>query len=94
MLKVIVDKWQRLMIDRNGWNALYLENHDQPRSVSHFARDDPDLRAASAQLLAVFLGFQVGTPFVYQGQELGMTNVPPDWPMDEYKDIDCLNHWE
>lgn len=93
-LKAIVTKWQRFMYDNNGWNALYLENHDQPRSVSRLASDDPDYRAASAKLLAIFLGFQSGTPFVYQGQELGMTNVPKDWPMEEYKDIDCVNHWK
>ncbi|KAJ6445668.1 hypothetical protein O9K51_00431 [Purpureocillium lavendulum] len=92
-LKQTVNKWQRLMYDRNGWNALYLENHDQPRSVSRFASDDPEHRAASAKLIAVFLGFQAGTPFIYQGQEIGMVNVPKDWPMEEYKDIDCVNHW-
>ena len=92
-LKKIVNKWQRLMYDRNGWNALYLENHDQPRSVSRFTSDAPEHRAASAKLIAIFLGFQAGTPFIYQGQEIGMTNVPNDWTMDEYKDVDCVNHW-
>ncbi|PHH93138.1 hypothetical protein CDD83_1 [Cordyceps sp. RAO-2017] len=92
-LKTTVNKWQRLMLDKNGWNALYLENHDQPRAVSRFASDAPEHRDASAKLIAIFLGFQAGTPFIYQGQELGMTNVPEDWPMDEYKDVDCLNHW-
>ncbi|KND90189.1 Alpha-glucosidase [Tolypocladium ophioglossoides CBS 100239] len=92
-LKATVNKWQRLMYDRNGWNALYLENHDQPRSVSRFVKDDPEHRDASAKLIAIFLGFQAGTPFIYQGQEIGMANVPKDWPMDEYKDVDCLNHW-
>ncbi|KAF4510556.1 hypothetical protein G6O67_002433 [Ophiocordyceps sinensis] len=92
-LKTTVNKWQRLMLDNNGWNALYLENHDQPRSVSRFVHDDAVHRADSAKLIALFLGLQAGTPFVYQGQELGMTNVPEDWPADEYKDVDCLNHW-
>ncbi|OAQ81577.1 maltase [Purpureocillium lilacinum] len=92
-LKKIVNKWQRLMYDRNGWNALYLENHDQPRSVSRFTSDAPEHRAASAKLIAIFLSFQAGTPFIYQGQEIGMTNVPKDWTMDEYKDVDCVNHW-
>jgi glycosidase len=93
-LKTTATKWQRFMIDNDGWNALYLENHDQPRSVSRFAHDDPEHREASAKLIAIFLGFQSGTPFIYQGQEIGMTNVPKDWPMEEYKDIDCLNHWK
>jgi glycosidase len=93
-LKTITNKWQRFMIDNNGWNALYLENHDQPRAVSRFAHDIPEHRVASAKLIAIFLVFQSGTPFIYQGQEIGMTNVPEDWGMEEYKDIDCLEHWK
>ncbi|RSL61802.1 hypothetical protein CEP53_004977 [Fusarium sp. AF-6] len=92
-LKATTHKWQKFMYDNQGWNALYLENHDQPRSVSRFVHDDLQNRAASAKLIAVFLGFQSGTPFLYQGQEIGMTNVPKDWPFEEYKDIDCLSHW-
>ncbi|ATY61965.1 Alpha amylase [Cordyceps militaris] len=92
-IRQTLNKWQRFMYDNNGWNALYLENHDQPRAVSRFASDAPEHRAASAKMLAVFMAFQAGTPFIYQGQEIGMTNVPKEWPMDEYQDIDCLNHW-
>ncbi|OHE99598.1 alpha amylase [Colletotrichum orchidophilum] len=92
-LKGIANKWQRFMYDHNGWNALYLENHDQPRSVSRFANDAPEHRANSAKAVSMFQAFQAGTPFVYQGQEIGMVNVPKEWPMEEYKDIDCLNHW-
>ena len=92
--KSTVEKWQRFMYDNDGWNALYLENHDQPRSVSRYANDAPAHRVSSAKLLAIFLGFQAGTPFVYQGQEIGMTNVPKEWPMEEYQDVDCLNHWK
>ncbi|KAJ5493512.1 Alpha-glucosidase [Penicillium diatomitis] len=91
--KETVDKWQQFMYQNNGWNALYLENHDQPRAVSRFASDSPEHREQSAKLIAVFLGFQAGTPFIYQGQEIGMHNVPTDWPLEEYQDIDCLNHW-
>ncbi|KAG6280396.1 hypothetical protein E4U48_007930 [Claviceps purpurea] len=93
-LKTKVNKWQRFMYDNNGWNALYLENHDQPRAVSRFAHDGPEYRQASAKLIAIFLAFQAGTPFIYQGQEIGMTNVPIEWGMENYKDIDCLNHWD
>ncbi|KAG6162144.1 hypothetical protein E4U51_006583 [Claviceps purpurea] len=93
-LKTKVNKWQRFMYDNNGWNALYLENHDQPRAVSRFAHDGPEYRQASAKLIAIFLAFQAGTPFIYQGQEIGMTNVPIEWGMEDYKDIDCLNHWD
>ncbi|KAM0483547.1 hypothetical protein ACHAPX_002038 [Trichoderma viride] len=92
-LKTVVNKWQRFMYDNNGWNALYLENHDQPRIVSRFAYDEPEHRVASAKLIAVFHAFQAGTPFIYQGQEIGMTNVPKEWPIEEYKDVDCVNHW-
>lgn len=92
-LKAPVAKWQRFMHANGGWNALYLENHDQPRSVSRFACDCPKHRAQGAKMLATFLAFQAGTVFIYQGQELGMTNVPKDWPLEEYKDISCLNHW-
>ncbi|CAM1501869.1 Fc.00g038530.m01.CDS01 [Cosmosporella sp. VM-42] len=58
-----------------------------------FGDDNPAHRVQSAKMLAVFLGLQAGTPFIYQGQELGMHNVPENWNMEEYKDIDCLNHW-
>lgn len=93
-LKDTVTKWQRFMYDNDGWNALYLENHDQPRSISRFAYDSPELRQASAKLIAVFMALQAGTPFIYQGQEIGMTNVPVEWGMEDYQDVDCLNHWK
>ncbi|CEJ59613.1 hypothetical protein PMG11_08230 [Penicillium brasilianum] len=92
-LKRTVNKWQQFMYQNNGWNALYMENHDQPRAVSRFANDSPEHRIQSAKMIAVFLALQAGTPFVYQGQELGMHNMPAAWPMEEYQDIDCLNHW-
>ncbi len=72
-LKSVVDRWQTAL-HREGWNCLYLENHDQPRSVSRFG-DDGEHRVASAKLLATLLCTLRGTPFVYQGQEIGMTNT-------------------
>lgn len=81
------------MIENHGWNAIYLENHDQGRSVSRFASDKPEHLQLSAKLLATFLGCQSGTLFIYQGQELGMPNVPKNWPMDNHRDIETLNHW-
>ena len=85
---------QTFMFEKGGWNALYLENHDQPRSVSRYASADPKYRAISSKMLATFIGCQSGTLFVYQGQELGMTNVPKDWGIDRYKDLATLNHWK
>lgn len=81
------------MYDNNGWNALYLENHDQPRIVSRSAYDEPEHRVARAKLIAALHALQAGTPFIYQGQEIGMTSVPKEWPIEEYKDVDCVNHW-
>jgi glycosidase len=92
-LKDIVEKWQTFMYANGGWNALYIENHDQPRSVSRFACSCPEHSLHSSTMLATFLGCQAGTVFVYQGQEIGMINVPKEWGMEEYKDVDCLNHW-
>ncbi|KAE8148904.1 glycoside hydrolase superfamily [Aspergillus avenaceus] len=92
-LKTVVSKWQTYMHNNNGWNALYLENHDQPRIVSRFGSDTQEHLALSAKMLATFLGFQSGTLFIYQGQELGLPNVPKTWSLDQYRDIETLNHW-
>ena len=92
-MKTIVDKWQRFMYENNGWNALFLENHDQSRTVSRWGSDLPQYRHLAAKMFATFLGLQSGTLFIYQGQELGMTNIPNEWPMDEFRDIETLNHW-
>ncbi|KAK9370399.1 glycoside hydrolase superfamily [Lipomyces kononenkoae] len=93
-LKKIVNKWETFMQTNDGWNAVYLENHDQARSVSRFASDAPKFRKIAAQMLATFLGFQCGTIFVYQGQELGLANVPKTWGVDKYRDLESLNHYE
>ncbi|KZF23032.1 glycoside hydrolase family 13 protein [Xylona heveae TC161] len=92
-MKSIVNKWQTFMYENDGWNALYIENHDQSRTVSRFASDKPQLRTTAAKMLAHFIAFQAGTLFVYQGQELGMKNVPESWPIEEYRDLETLNHW-
>jgi len=69
-----------------GWNSLYFENHDQPRSVERFAGKYGDLRKEAAKMLAVALYMQQGTPYCYQGQEIGMTNYPwKNW--DEFEDV-------
>ena len=73
---------------------MYLGNHDQARTVSRWASDKPAYRTLSAEMLSTFLCFQSGTVFVYQGEELGMANMPQDWEMSEHRDLETLNHWE
>ncbi|KAK9244489.1 glycoside hydrolase superfamily [Lipomyces tetrasporus] len=92
-LKRIVNKWETYMYEHHGWNALYLENHDQGRSVSRFASDKPEFRAHAAKMLATFLGLQSGSVFVYEGQELGMANMPKTWGIDKLKDLESINFY-
>ncbi|WP_462226949.1 glycoside hydrolase family 13 protein [Alkalibacterium sp.] len=87
-LKNVMTKWQK-GLEGQGWNALFIENHDQPRSVSSWG-DDTDLRKTSAKSLATFYFFMQGTPFIYQGQEIGMTNVRFN-SIDEYNDTGIIN---
>ncbi|WVF67417.1 hypothetical protein IAT40_002173 [Kwoniella sp. CBS 6097] len=89
-LKAILAKWQGLR-DAGGWHALYLENHDQPRSISRYANDSPKWRAASGKLLALMHSTLFGTLYLHQGQEIGMINCPNDWPLVEYKDVQTQN---
>ncbi|KEQ68226.1 alpha-glucosidase [Aureobasidium namibiae CBS 147.97] len=93
-MKRIHDQTQNLMIKRGGWNAVFTENHDGPRSISRFADDSDQWREFSAKMLctkSITLG---GTEYVYQGQELGMRNIPRDWAIGEYKDVESQNYWE
>ncbi|MBS8264237.1 alpha-glucosidase [Mesobacillus boroniphilus] len=87
-LKKSFTKWQ-MGLEEIGWNSLYLNNHDQPRMVSRFG-DDKEFRVESAKMLGTFLHMLKGTPYIYQGEEIGMTNVRFD-SIDEYKDIETLN---
>ncbi|KFY48905.1 hypothetical protein V495_00920 [Pseudogymnoascus sp. VKM F-4514 (FW-929)] len=93
-LKTIVEKWQTRLYEEGGWNASFIENHDQGRSVSRFASDEPQFRVYAAKMLATFIALQSGTLFVYQGQELGMANIPKDWGIEEYKDVETQNYWK
>jgi oligo-1,6-glucosidase len=88
--KKIMTKWQKGM-ESKGWNSLYLENHDQPRSVSNFGNDQ-EYHAESAKMLATCLHMLQGTPYVYQGQEIGMTNVQFE-SIDDYRDVSILNYY-
>lgn len=88
-LKQVLTKWQKGLEDI-AWNSLFWENHDQPRSVSRFGNDSPEYRDASAKMLATCLHMMQGTPYVYQGEELGMTNVPFT-SVDQFRDLDSIN---
>ena len=88
-LKEAMFLWQK-SLNGVGWNSLYWDNHDQPRFVSRFGNDDSKYRKLSATMLATVLYFQQGTPFIYQGDEIGMTNVAFD-SIDSYKDIEAHN---
>jgi len=89
-LKRSLGRWQAGLADV-GWNSLYWNNHDQPRVVSRFG-DDGEHRTRSAKLLGTVLHLQRGTPYVYQGEELGMTNAPFA-EIDDYRDIESVNHY-
>lgn len=89
-LKATLSRWQDALAGQ-GWNSLYLSNHDQPRPVSRFG-DDRQYRVESAKMLGTFLHFLQGTPYVYQGEELGMSNVHFA-SIDDYRDIETLNHY-
>lgn len=83
-------RWQDALAD-TGWNSLYLANHDQARPVSRFGDDERYWRE-SATALATILHLQRGTPYVYQGEEIGMTNAPFA-DIDAYRDVESLNHY-
>ncbi|OLS38716.1 glucohydrolase [Alkalihalophilus pseudofirmus] len=89
-LKETLTKWQKGLEGR-GWNALFLENHDQPRSVSTWG-NDKEYWSESAKALGTMFFFMQGTPFVYQGQEIGMTNVQFD-TIEEYDDVSMKNFY-
>jgi oligo-1,6-glucosidase len=93
-LRKIINKWQRVMIDRDGWNAIFCENHDTPRSLTRFCDDSDQYRKLGAKLLCLLFATLSGTLFVFQGQELGMRNIPVEWDIAEYKDIGSSNYWK
>ncbi|KAH6660894.1 trehalose-6-phosphate hydrolase [Truncatella angustata] len=93
-LKTIISRWQRVMIDLDGWNSVFIENHDNPRSVSRYADDSDEWRHLGAKLIALMQTTLGGTLFVYQGEEIGMRNIPTEWDPEEYKDIETINFWK
>jgi glycosidase len=76
-----------------GWNSLYIENHDQPRSLSRFGTEDPKYRTVCAKMLGTFLLSLRGTIYLYQGQELGMPH-PDDWKIEDYKDVETQQYYK
>jgi oligo-1,6-glucosidase len=90
-LKENLSKWQ-VALHNKGWNSLYWNNHDQPRIVSRFGNDQ-EYRVESAKMLATCLHFMQGTPYIYQGEEIGMTNVKFD-SLEDYRDIETLNMYK
>jgi oligo-1,6-glucosidase len=89
-LKASFARWQTGLAE-TGWNSLYWNNHDQPRTVSRFGDDGP-YRVESAKMLATILHLHRGTPYIYQGDELGMTNAPFGG-IEDFRDIESLNHY-
>ena len=88
-MKEILTRWQKGLQDV-AWNSLYWENHDQPRSVSRFGNDSDEYREISAKMLATCLHMMQGTPYVYQGEELGMTNCPFN-TLENFRDLESIN---
>ena len=91
-LKRAMARWQDGLAEL-GWNSLYWGNHDTPRAVSRFGNDSPEHRAASAKALATVLHLHRGTPYVYQGDELGMTNGVFE-RVEDFRDLDSLNQYQ
>ncbi|MGE7939309.1 alpha,alpha-phosphotrehalase [Bacillus paramycoides] len=91
-LKEIMSNWQIEMQKGGGWNALFWCNHDQPRIVSRFG-DDGKYRNESAKMLATSMHLLQGTPYIYQGEEIGMTN-PNFRSIEQYRDVESLNIYD
>ena len=90
-MKAVLAKWQN-GLEGKAWNSLFWENHDQPRSVSRYG-NDTKYREESAKMLATCLHMMQGTPYVYQGEELGMTNVPFT-SKEDMRDLDSINAYQ
>lgn len=91
-LKKTLSRWQTELYGQ-AWNSLFWDNHDQPRAVSRFGNDNPQYREVSAKMLATCLHMMQGTPYIYQGEELGMTNYPFEIPED-FRDIESINAYK
>lgn len=88
-LRPVMNKWQ-YELEGKAWNSLFWDNHDQPRVVSRFGNDSEQYRVLSAKMLATCLHMMKGSPYIYQGEELGMTNAYFD-QIEDYRDIESIN---
>lgn len=93
-LKLTTNKWQAFCHRHNGWNSNYSCNHDQCRPVSRWLSDAPEVRKQAAKTHALHQITLGGTLYVYQGEELGMKNIPEDWPIEEYQDVMTINYYK
>lgn len=91
-LKELFDTWQEGMAKGNGWNAVFWNNHDQPRAVSRFG-DDKQYRKESAKMLATVIHGMRGTPYIYQGEEIGMTNAYFT-SIEQYQDVESIHYYD
>jgi len=89
-MKAIINDWQLGLKD--GWNSLFWSNHDQPRAVSRFGNDSEKYREKSAKMLGTLMHMLKGTPYIYQGEEIGMTNMPFE-SLDDLRDLESINYY-
>ncbi|KAH8705076.1 putative alpha-glucosidase/alpha-amylase [Talaromyces proteolyticus] len=92
-LEAVIRRWQQHMLGNHGWNAIFFENHDQPRSIVRWATDNSEYREVAAKMLATLLFSLRGTIFIYQGQELGMSH-PQSWSIEDYQDVETINWYQ
>ncbi|KMT60921.1 putative alpha,alpha-phosphotrehalase [Listeria fleischmannii 1991] len=92
-LKDIFHTWQVAMADGNGWDALFFNNHDQPRALGRFTSDKKEYHYKAATMLAATIHLMRGTPYIYMGEEIGMIN-PRFSSIEKYNDIESINHYQ
>ncbi|KAJ5323743.1 alpha-amylase [Penicillium atrosanguineum] len=93
-IRKITDLWQTAMPRFDGWNTVYLDNHDSGRSLSRYASDSPEHRAMAAKMLATYLMTLSGTPFMLAGQEIGMANLGKEYGAESYIDVEGKNYYK
>lgn len=92
--KKAVENQSSFIEGTDAWSTVFYENHDQPRSITRFGNDSNKYRVKSGKLLALLQSTLSGTLYIYQGQEIGMTNLPRTWSIDEYLDINTINYYK